>query len=282
VLRDEAILADVAAARRTEPEALHLWWLGQSGFLAARGERLVVLDPYLSDSLTRKYAASEHPHVRMTARVVDPGRLADVDLVTASHGHTDHLDGETLGPLLAASPAARLVVPEAIRGLAVDRLGLADAAWPVGLDDGETTEVAGITVTGVAAAHETVERDAEGRCRFLGYVVRIGPFSLFHGGDTLLHDGLAAAVRPHRVDVALLPVNGRDPARGVAGNLDGEEAALLAREADASLAVPCHYEMFTFNTAPPDAFAAACERLGVPFRVLRAGERATISEPRSR
>jgi hypothetical protein len=34
--------------------------------------------------------------------------------------------------------------------------------------------------------------------------------------------------------------------------------------------------MFAFNTASPEAFVAACERLGQPFRVLRGGERCTI------
>jgi hypothetical protein len=38
-----------------------------------------------------------------------------------------------------------------------------------------------------------------------------------------------------------------------------------------------HFEMFAFNTAPPDTFVAACARLGQPQRVLRAGERLTVS-----
>ena len=77
-LRDDAFLADVAgAAREAEgTDRFHLWWLGQSGFLVQwRGYHLL-LDPYLSDSLTRKYAGTDKPHVRMTARVVDPERLA--------------------------------------------------------------------------------------------------------------------------------------------------------------------------------------------------------------
>jgi hypothetical protein len=34
--------------------------------------------------------------------------------------------------------------------------------------------------------------------------------------------------------------------------------------------------MFEFNTAPPGAFEAAAERLGQPFRTLRAGERLRV------
>ena len=67
------------------------------------------------------------------------------------------------------------------------------------------------------------------------------------------------------IDVALLPINGRAPERRVAGNLNGEEAAALAHEIGARLAVPMHFEMFEFNTEPPDAFVAACERLGQPL-----------------
>ena len=52
VLKDEAILADVAEARR-DWQDLHLWWLGQSGFLVQWQNRHLLLDPYLSDSLTK-------------------------------------------------------------------------------------------------------------------------------------------------------------------------------------------------------------------------------------
>jgi L-ascorbate metabolism protein UlaG (beta-lactamase superfamily) len=255
----EAFLADVSAA--TGP--LDLWWLGQSGFLVAWQGRHLLLDPYLSDSLTRKYDGTERPHVRMTERVVDPAQLGFADVVTASHAHTDHLDPDTLRAL----PAAELVAPAAHRELAAERA----EREPLAIDDGETVEIAGFAITAVPAAHETIERDADGRMLHLGYVVRCGPFALYHAGDTVRYDGMAERVGP--VDVALLPINGRG--RGVPGNLTGEEAAALAHELPAALAVPMHYEMFEFNTAPPEAFAAACERLGQPYRVLRAGERLT-------
>ena len=258
----EAFLADVQAAGGP----LDLWWLGQSGFLVAHEGRHLLLDPYLSDSLTRKYADTGKPHVRMTERVIEPERLGFVDVVTASHAHTDHLDPDTLRAL-----DARLVAPEAHRALAAERAG----REPTGIDDGETVEIAGFSITAVPAAHEEIERDDEGRMLHLGYVVRCGPFTLYHAGDTIPYEGMAERVGTG-IDVALLPINGRAPERRVAGNLDGEEAAALAHELGARLAVPMHFEMFEFNTEPPDAFVAACERLGQPYRVLRAGERLTL------
>ena len=57
----------------------------------------------------------------MTERVVAPERLNFVDVVTSSHNHTDHLDGETLGPLMKVNPDMQFVVPEANRAFVVDR-----------------------------------------------------------------------------------------------------------------------------------------------------------------
>jgi hypothetical protein len=56
-LKGEALLADIRTASRNDHQ-FRLWWLGQSGFLLQwKGEHLL-FDPYLSDSLTKKYAAT--------------------------------------------------------------------------------------------------------------------------------------------------------------------------------------------------------------------------------
>ena len=266
-----ALLADIRAADQRDG-GFRLWWLGQSGFLLQWHGIHVLLDPYLSDSLTRKYSTTDKPHVRMTELVVDPAELSFVDIATASHNHTDHLDAETLGPILKRKPSLTLVIPQANRAFVADRLKI-DPAMPVGLDDGSTVELSGIQFSGVASAHETVERDEQGRVKFLGYVLQFGDWSLYHSGDTLRYDGMAEKLRPFAVDVALLPINGRAPERGVAGNLSGPEAAQLAHDIGAKLAIPCHFEMFEFNTATPDAFVEACRRLGQDFRILSCGER---------
>lgn len=273
-LADDAFLADVAQARR-EHDRLHLWWLGQSGFLIAHQGRCALLDPYLSDSLTHKYAASDKPHVRMTRRVIDPRRLDFVSVVTSSHNHTDHLDVETIRPLMEVNPDLQIVIPEANREFVVKRLNVA-AMLPIGVDDGLTVNAGGFSFTGVPAAHETVERDEAGRCRFLGFIVRAGRWTIYHSGDTVLYDGVADRLRQFEIDIALLPINGRAPERRVAGNLDGPEAARLAYDIRARLVIPCHYDMFEFNTGSPAPFVAECQRLREPCRVLKAGERWTI------
>jgi L-ascorbate metabolism protein UlaG (beta-lactamase superfamily) len=248
-LADDAFLADVDAAR-SEP-GVHVWWLGQSGFLIQHGGAHLVVDPYLSDALTRKYAATETPHVRMTRRVVAPERLGFADVVLSTHGHGDHLDQETLRAI-----GAPVVAPARTVELARERSG----GEVVGVSEGEAVTVGGFRIEAVPAVHYG------GHC--VGYVVTVGLQRLYHSGDTAWVD---PGVRG--VDLALVPINGK------LNNLDGPEAARLAQLVGATLAVPCHYDMFEFNTATPDRFVAECDRLGQPYRVLRNGERVTLETP---
>lgn len=266
-----ALLADIHA-EGTNHFGFRLWWLGQSGFLLQWQGIHVLLDPYLSDSLTRKYRETDKPHVRMTELAIDPAHLSFVDIATSSHNHTDHLDAETLGPIVARNSSVKLVIPEANRAFVADRLKI-DSATPIGLDDESSIELSGIRFSAIASAHETVERDEHGRVKALGYVLQFGNWSLYHSGDTLRYDGMAEKLRSFAVDVAILPINGRAPERRVPGNLSGPEAAELAHDIGAKLVIPCHFEMFEFNTAAPDEFANTCRTLGQAFRILGCGER---------
>ncbi|HEV8540811.1 MAG TPA: MBL fold metallo-hydrolase [Verrucomicrobiae bacterium] len=271
VLQNEQFTADVQRAC-AERDQFHLWWLGQSGFLLEWQGRHVLFDPYLSDSLTKKYAGTDKPHVRMTELVIEPRKLDFIDITTSSHNHTDHLDAETLIPLLDTNPKMDLVIPEANRLFVADRLKIVPEL-PIGLDAKRHTVVKGFNFHGVPAAHETVERDEQGRCKFLGYVVEFGEWTVYHSGDTVRYPEIADELKQWPIDVAILPINGAKPERRVAGNLSGREAAELARDIGARFVIPCHFEMFEFNTASSSEFTLAARQYGVSHRVLRAGER---------
>lgn len=266
----------VEAMRVRPPDgSIRLWWLGQSGFAIRYRDDCLVLDPYLSDSLTTKYADTDTPHVRLHPRVIAPEDLASVPVTAllSTHHHTDHLDPDTLAPAVSAVKAAggavTLVAPEVWRELAAERAGV-DPPSIVGMDEGTTIQIGRFEVVAIAAAHETIEYDARGRRKCLGYILRSSVGTIFHSGDTLQYDGLAARLRPYAVDIALLPINGK------VGNMSGAEAARVAHSAGAKLVVPCHYDMFEFNTADPnDEFIPECEALGQGYKVLSVGESLT-------
>jgi L-ascorbate metabolism protein UlaG (beta-lactamase superfamily) len=107
----------------------------------------------------------------------------------------------------------------------------------------------------------------------MGFVVQFGKWTIYHSGDTLWYANMTEILKPFKVDVAFLPINGNDPARGVAGNLNSREAAALGKEIGARLVIPHHYHMFEFNTAEPNDFAREAEALKQPYRIPKLGER---------
>lgn len=272
VLQDNAFLEDISRAQRN-PDQLHLWWLGQSGFLIQWQGHHLLIDPYLSDSLTKKYAGTNKPHVQMTEWVIAPEKLDFIDVVTSSHNHTDHLDGETLIPLLQANPNLTVLVPRANVQFAAERLQVpTERLTPIRVDD-EPIQIHPLSFEAIPSAHETLERDENGDHHFIGLVIHIGKWTIYHSGDCVPFDGLVERLNQWKIDIALLPINGRDPARGVAGNFTAEEAAQLGKDMNADVVIPCHYEMFKFNTVSPQGFVNAAEKIGQRYHLPKCGER---------
>ena len=105
------------------PGAVRLRWLGQAGFALCTATWRVLIDPYLSDHLARKYQGTEFPHIRMMAPPALPEAIHGVDAVLCSHRHSDHMDPGTLPTLAANNPACRFILPRAERE-AVNGLGI--------------------------------------------------------------------------------------------------------------------------------------------------------------
>ncbi len=246
--------APIPARRRSGAGGLSAWWLGQAGFLLEGGGRRVLVDAYLSDTLAEKYRGKPFPHVRRMPPPIAPGTLADVDVVLATHAHTDHLDPGTLRPVAASNPDCRFVVPASAREVAIargvppDRLSPASAFAPL--------EVAGVRVHPIPSAHEQLALDDAGEHRFLGYVLELGGATVYHPGDCVPYPALSALLARHAVDLALLPVNGRDARRassGVPGNFTLDEAMDLAATCGFGAVIGHHFGLFDFNTIDAEA-----------------------------
>ena len=271
VKKDEDLIAEMDSLLNEEHH-FHLWWLGQSGFLLQWKGKRILLDPYLSNSLTKKYLTTDKPHTRMSELVLNPELLKNISVVTSSHNHTDHLDAETLIPVLKNNPAIKFLIPEANRDFVAERLKC-DKGFPVGLSDERSVTMDEFTFHGIPAKHNEIERDGNGNCKYMGYVVEFGKYKIYHSGDTLWFDGMVDILKPFAVDVAILPINGNKPERKVAGNLNCKEAAELGKAISAKTVIPCHYDMFTFNTADVNDFVKEAEKIGQPYKVLEVGER---------
>ncbi|CAH0996096.1 hypothetical protein EMA8858_02226 [Emticicia aquatica] len=253
-----------------------VWWLAQSGFLIKWQGKYLLFDPYLSDSLSIKYQNTDKPHVRMSELVISPQQLDFIDIVTSSHNHTDHLDAETLIPIIQKNSSIKFIIPEANRTFVADRIQC-DLNFPIGLNEGLSFQYKGFTITGIPAAHNSVEKNEKGECKFMGFITQFGHFSVYHSGDTLWFDGLEEILKPYTVDVAFLPINGNQPERKVAGNLNADEAAKLGKIIGAKLVIPHHYHLFEFNTEDPNRFVEACQLYDTKYKVLAMGEGLVIN-----
>ena len=237
-----------------------LLWLGQSGFALRVGRATVLVDPFLSP----------HPDRRFPS-VLEPAEAEGIDVIACTHEHWDHLDAESLALVCAASPSARVVVPEPIVDLTV-RAGV-PARRVAGIQPDTPVEIAGLTIHAIPARHGVHQADAYtfgtessgGLYRYLGYVFEGGGVCIYHAGDTIGYGDLADRLRRRNVDLCLLPINGRDADRealDIVGNLDSAEAADLAEEVGADLVMPMHYDMFAANPGFPEQFVAAVQGRG--------------------
>ena len=246
------------------------WWLGQHGFIFKLAGRVVVVDAYLAPGASRRVP----PLLR-------PEELTNADIIVGTHDHSDHVDRASWPAMAAASPRAVFVVPEAVREDVIRATGI-DASRFIGLDDLKSAEVAGVRLTGIAAAHELLSPDAAGRHPFLGVVIEAAGVTLYHAGDTCIYEGLATKLKRWAFDAVFLPINGRDAARlraGCIGNMTYQEAADLAGSLRPRLTVPAHFEMFAMNSCDPALFIdyMQVKYPGLAARVPVHGERFTLA-----
>jgi L-ascorbate metabolism protein UlaG (beta-lactamase superfamily) len=267
--KNEELIAEVDSLQNSD--GFHLWWLGQSGYLLQWNGKRVLIDPYLSDSLTKKYLTTDKPHTRISELVVKPELLQNISIVTSSHNHTDHLDAETLMPVLQNNQSVKFIIPEANRNFVAERVNCS-IDFPIGLNDKKLINIDDFTFHGMPAKHNEIDRDEKGNCKYMGYVIEFGNYKIYHSGDTLWFDEMEDLLKPFNVDVALLPINGNKPERKVAGNLDCKEAAELGKAINAKVVIPCHYDMFSFNTAVVNDFVKEAEKINQPYKMLKGGE----------
>jgi L-ascorbate metabolism protein UlaG (beta-lactamase superfamily) len=260
----------VRALLKTEDAgAVRLAWLGQAGFAWRYGKLRIFLDPYLSDYLERKYRGTNKPHERLMEAPIPMQEVEGLDWVICTHQHSDHMDPDALPMLASQSPGCRFIIPKASREHLLN-LGIPDRQIAA-IDAGEKISLASeCSVEAIPSAHETLEKNERGECRYLGYFIRLGSLTFYHSGDTIPYCGLSERVKTNCVDLALLPINGRG--KGVPGNFTFDEALHLCQEAGIPYLIPHHFGMFAFNTVDWKTIEASARKVASPICLLPAIE----------
>ncbi len=244
------------------PEKLAMWWLGQSGFAVKSHNTVLYLDPYLSTRLERR--TKDKPlarHIRMMPPPVNPHDIKNADYIICSHNHGDHLDPETVIPMLESSERAKLVVPPAAVSAAI-AFGIGkDRIISVGV--GDHVRLGDLTVEAVPGKHNEFDFDPVTGYPYVGFIIKFNNITIYHAGDTIYYHGIEEWLNSHAIDIALLPINGGEMdrvKRGFMSNLQFWEAADLAAQLKVKLVIPVHYDMFTINIENVERFEYYMEK----------------------
>lgn len=243
------------------PHQIALFYLGQEGFIIKFQDQYILMDAYLSDYLDQNCCNENLIWKRNYEAPVKAEDLDFIDYVFCSHGHEDHADPYTLRTLSKINTKAKYIVPAPVVSLLQSYGVNADSIIPA--RDGEIISLGNILADPIPAAHTELRQDEHGNYWDMGYKLTLGNYTLYHAGDCVIYDGLIE--RLGTLDIALLPINGRDYFRTsltIIGNMDAEEALLLAHKTNTKLLVPMHFDLYDCNCVSAAHFAALHEKQG--------------------
>lgn len=251
-------------------------WLGHSSAIIYIGGRCLLTDPVLEP---RPSTVSPLPQ-----RLVDiPLRVEDlpaIDAVVLSHGDYDHLHLPTMTALARRFPDLEVLVPPGVTGI-VRQAGSMRIIRP---RLGAPTQFHGLTITAEPAHHETRRNlTALNSGDAFSWVITDGRKKILFIGDTGYGPAFRQIGRSHGpVDLLLVPIGAYEPRELVADmHVNPEEAARIAREVGARLAIGIHWGTFKLSPERPSdtvhRFRQAGREVGVRARVLPIG--GTVAVP---
>ena len=200
-------------------------WIGQSGYVIRTDTTEIIIDPYLSDVVSR---VANRP--RLVEAPIKPSEVR-ADGIICTHNHLDHLDVDAI-----AEMDRKLMFITTSEGKSkLHKMGFDKVAF---LKFGESVMVGDVEIIAVYAKH-TVEA--------FGVVIKAEGHTLYFSGDTLF-DKCLFDVAAYKPDIAFICINGK------LGNMNVDEAVITAKNIGAKVNVPNHYGMFASNTENPELF----------------------------
>lgn len=270
-------LPDAMRDRQVSDGEICLWYLGQEGFAFKSSRTLLLIDPYLTDSIDRDPNGTPG-FQRLYPPPATPKSLSFADYILCTHDHQDHFDPESIAGLDSGRNIFCLPKPSAQQaaacGIPADRQIL--------LENERPAELTKIRVIPVAAAHDKLTQCGGAYCA-LSYILQFeNGLTVFHGGDMVIYPGLEETVAAYRPQIAFLPINGRCYYRdraNIIGNISFREAADFAHRIGAQMLVPMHYDLYALNGENPTYFVDYVfhKYPELKFHLFRPGEAMTLN-----
>jgi len=263
------------AVENADPDGVSIWYLGCNGFvLKADDGTTVLVDPYVG--------LGDPPRtVRMVPVPFDPHDIGPVDAVLATHEHTDHVHGETAGPILEANDAPFYGPDDSI---AVAREEDWGEQWDIDADqlaevvEGDTIEIGALTI------HVEPANDPDAS-HPVAYVFEHDAGTFVHGGDARPGDfePLGEAYDVDRAALAfgsagMIPDKQTREPRYTRWYSDENEIIEAANELQVDTLLPTHWDIWKGLNADPAVLHNHARSFEYPerVRVIEIGDRVDI------
>ncbi len=261
-------------------------WIGHATFLVRLDGMNILTDPVFARRASPFSFAGPK-------RLLPPGLfiedLPPIDVVVVSHAHYDHLDTETLDKL----PNKQNITAIAPLGLGhyftsrgfgtVHEVDWYDEVVVSPKSDGASA----FRLTAYPAVHWSNRTPFDGnRTLWMSYGFSVGERSVFHTGDTEVHDTLFKEIGAHMTtthggcDLGLMSIGAYEPREIMRGaHMDPEGGIAMGRDVGCKRMVPMHWGTFILSFEPFDEprqrFISAG---GNQARVMKIGETMKFDE----
>lgn len=200
---------------------MKITWLGQAGLLFEENNFTVLVDPYLSDSVSKV-----NPKNKRRVAVNDKFFSLNPDVLICTHDHLDHTDPETLKLFLEKNEGIEILAPFSAWNT-IRKIGGNHNF--VNFNRHTRYSLRDFTFTAVKAEHS----DAYA----IGVLIEHKGKCFYITGDTLYNYDIFSDL-PQKIDVVFLPVN------GAGNNMNMTDAALFCERVAPKYAVPMHCGLF--------------------------------------
>lgn len=223
-------------------------YLGHSFFNISFPNANVLIDPYL---MKQSEDSNLEPLLKSPC---DKAGLCDIAMILITHEHFDHFDKELIENIAMRDNAIVMSHESILSELSLPK----NLIKPISA--GNTISTRGLTVTATPAHHPTAFYPQ-------GYLIDSEGSTVFHAGDTSLHDSFANIT----ADVALLPIGGTY-------TMDIVDAVRATKTMKPKFVIPMHYNTFDVIKADPNEFKSRIEKSILKTKpvILAPGETAEL------
>jgi L-ascorbate 6-phosphate lactonase len=229
---------------------LHIYFLGQSGYVLKSKNLIIYIDPYLSDFIENYNGLNQTDMVRNYSSPINPSLISKCNAIICTHSHIDHMDPWTIENIKTKFNfyASIGAISKSDIKISKTRTKFLSPAKPVNIEN--------FKIFSFPAAHYELT-DNLGRPDCLSVLIQWKNKTLFFWGDGISYRGQNDLLSMFNFDYFFAPINGRDSLRekkGIIGNINENELANISNYLNIKYMIPNHYDMFNNNTGSVDLF----------------------------